>query len=228
MGKTARQRAFQLFAGLIVGAAIVLPQIANSAPVVIVAFGDSETFGSGQAPSRRSGGVPVAEAYPAKLEQALRARGWDVAVNNQGVPGRTAGSGVSLADQLPPANLVIVQLGANDRYAGVAPATIAGYLTTIVGKLRAKGSATVLAQNWPPPEESLYLGARQSANETVALIEGLYPGGVPPLSPVLPQYDSGDGLHLNAAGTDVVVARLLPAVERVLVRSGFRPGQGSR
>jgi acyl-CoA thioesterase-1 len=66
--------------------ALVLSAVASAAgraeTVNIVAFGDSGVFGSGQ--GRTPGGVPVAEAYPAKLERALRARGWDVSVSNQG------------------------------------------------------------------------------------------------------------------------------------------------
>src|ERR1700736_1395964 len=61
---------------------------AQAETINIVALGDSNTFGSGQ--GRTPGGVPVAEAYPAKLELALRARGWDVSVSNQGLPGNTA------------------------------------------------------------------------------------------------------------------------------------------
>ena len=38
-----------------------------------------------------------------------------------------------------------------------------------------------------------------------------------------PEYDSGDHAHLNAAGTDVIVARAVPDVERQLMRLGSRP-----
>ena len=54
----------------------------------IVALGDSNTFGTGQ--GNTPGGVPMAEAYPAKMERALRARGWDVSVSNQGQTARDA------------------------------------------------------------------------------------------------------------------------------------------
>jgi acyl-CoA thioesterase I len=53
---------------------------AHAETIQIVAFGDSGVFGSGQ--GRSHGGVPVTEAYPAKLERALRARGWNVSVSN--------------------------------------------------------------------------------------------------------------------------------------------------
>jgi hypothetical protein len=81
---------------------------AGSAPagaetINIVALGDSGVFGSGQ--GKTPGGVPVAEAYPAKLEHALRARGWDVAVSNQGVRGGTARA----AGSDPQANMLLTQ-----------------------------------------------------------------------------------------------------------------------
>jgi hypothetical protein len=43
-----------------------------------------EKFAHGRTP----GGAPVAEAYPAKLERALRASGWDVSVSKSGDPRR--------------------------------------------------------------------------------------------------------------------------------------------
>src|SRR5215475_14958192 len=67
----------------------------------IVALGDSNTFGTGQ--GNTPGGVPVAEAYPAKLERALRARGWGVSVSNQGAAGNTARLAVGALDRtIPP------------------------------------------------------------------------------------------------------------------------------
>ena len=58
-------------------------------------------------------------------------------------------AGVALVDQLPAANLVIVELGVNDYWSSVSPQAVAGYLATIVAKLRAQGergaSATSVA-----------------------------------------------------------------------------------
>ena len=55
------------------------------------------------------------EAYPAKLERALRARGWDVSVSNQGVRGATARNAVCTVDRSisPLTKLTIVQFGGN-------------------------------------------------------------------------------------------------------------------
>ena len=44
----------------------LLPRVAAAEPVTIVAFGDSLTAGYG---------LPAEAAFPAKLEQALKARG---------------------------------------------------------------------------------------------------------------------------------------------------------
>ena len=88
---------------------------ARAETINIVAFGDSGVVGSGQ--GRTSGRVPVAEAYPPKLERALRARGWDVSVSNQGVRGGAACEAVYTIDfRIPPlTKLTIIQFGINDR-----------------------------------------------------------------------------------------------------------------
>jgi acyl-CoA thioesterase-1 len=97
--------------------ALVLSAAASAAAsaetINIVAFGDSGVFGSGQ--GRTPGGVPVAEAYPPKLERALRERGWDVSVSNQGVRGGTARYAVDTIDlRIPPlTKLTIIQFGSN-------------------------------------------------------------------------------------------------------------------
>ncbi len=56
---------------------------AGAEPVRLVALGDSLTAGLGLEPK---------DAFPAKLEAALRARGFDVAVENAGVSGDTTQS----------------------------------------------------------------------------------------------------------------------------------------
>jgi len=203
--------------------ASVAPGWALAQTIKIVAFGDSTTAGSGKAHiSGLSIGVPMSEAYPAKLESALRAKGWNVTVSNQGVPGQTAGAAVNTVDMHVPAgtNLTIVRFGGNDRFAGRSPADIAANLGEIVAKVRAKGSAVILARQWPPKDEAAFAGLAQSVDADVDWWGGLVANGKP-----LPQYDSGDGEHINPAATDIVVARAVPDVERVLMKLGFKPGR---
>src|SRR5687768_10330671 len=57
------------------------PLRATERPIKIVALGDSLTSGHG---------IAAGEAFPVKLEQALRAKGYGVEVVNAGVSGDTA------------------------------------------------------------------------------------------------------------------------------------------
>src|SRR5262249_13653285 len=118
----------------------------------IVALGDSNTYGSGPGMGRTPGGVPMAEAYPAKLERALRARGWDVSVSNQGVAGQSARDAVYSLDRRIPAGtkLTIIELGLNERnWLNQSPGDIASSLAEIIRRVRAKGSAIILVRGWP-------------------------------------------------------------------------------
>src|SRR5262249_6853749 len=66
-----------------------LPAAAAEGRVRIVAWGDSLTAGLG---------LSTDQAFPAKLEQALRARGLAVEVTKAGVSGDTASSGLARLD----------------------------------------------------------------------------------------------------------------------------------
>lgn len=212
---------------IVVLMASVIPGWALAATIKIVAFGDSGVWGSGKAHlSGKTIGVPMSEAWPAKLESALRAKGWDVSVSNQGVPGQTAGAAVNTVDMHVPAgtNLTVVQFGGNDRFAGRSPAEIAASLGEIVAKLRAKGSAVILVRKWAPADAAAFSAVTQSVDAYVDWYQGFYLGQGPHPGP-RPEYDSGDGEHVNAAATDIVVARAVPDVERVLMKLGFKPGR---
>ena len=188
----------------------------------IVALGDSNTWGMGQ--GNTPGGVPAGEAYPAKLERALRARGWDVSVSNQGAAGQTARDAVYSLDRRIPAGtkITIIELGLNDRnLLGASPPDIASSLTEIIRRVRAKGSAIILIRYWPQ-SEAAFAAVQQSADAVVSWWSDLW---FPRSGLVRPEYDSGDHSHLNAAGTDVVVSRALPDMERVLTQIGFGPNR---
>ena len=194
----------------------------------IVALGDSNTWGMGQ--GNTPGGVPVAEAYPAKLERALRARGWDVSVSNQGAAGRTARDAIYILDtRIPPVippgtKITIVELGLNDRnFLGASSPDIASSLAEIIRRVRAKGSAIILVRMWRQSDDAAFAAVQQSVDAVATWYSddsGLWSNGR-----VRPEYDSGDHSHLNAAGTDVIVSHALPDMERVLTQIGFRPNR---
>ena len=192
----------------------------------IVALGNSNTYGSGPGMGRTPGGVPMAEAYPAKLERALRARGWDVSVSNQGVAGQSARDAVYSLDRRIPVGtkLTIIELGLNDRnWRNASPSDIASSLAEIIRRVRAKGSAIILVRQWPQSDEATFAAVQQSADAVVNWWSSdLYNNdGHGPR----PEYDPGDHSHLNAAGTDVVVSHALPDMERVLTQMGLRPNR---
>ena len=100
----------KLFTALAV--VVLMGSAAAAAPKTILALGDSLTAGLGVGP---------AEAFPARLEAALKARGHDVKVINAGVSGDTAADGAARLDWAlaEPVDAVIVELGANDALRGL-------------------------------------------------------------------------------------------------------------
>ncbi len=175
--------------------AFISSKEASAQTVRIVALGDSNTAGFG---------VGSKAAFPAKLEARLRSSGIDARVSNAGISGDTTAGMLARLDAAVPdgTRLVIVQGGYNDLRRGGTRATIAANINAILARLRARGIRSVLCGFYDEPWGSL---ARQN-------------GGV--LVPSSDCYDAGsrgfDGLHMNAGGHDIVAARLLPTVQRLI------------
>jgi acyl-CoA thioesterase I len=91
---------------LLFGLLGLLLDAANLAHAQVVAFGASNTAGTG--PS--GGGVMPSEAYPAQLEKLLRARGLGVTVKNAGAPGITTAMMLSGLDSAVDAGTKVVIL----------------------------------------------------------------------------------------------------------------------
>lgn len=188
-------------------------QSVNSKPTKLVAFGDSLTAGLG---------LPAAASFPAKLEAALRAKGYKVDVVNAGVSGDTVADGLARLDWSIPqdADAVIIELGANDALRGLDPKATRTGLDEIVKRLRQRNVAVMLAGMYAPRN----LGPDYSAQ-----FDPIYPDLAKaydlPLYPFFldgvatdPKLNQGDGLHPTAAGVDIIVARILPTVEALLTK----------
>ena len=106
--------------------------------VRILALGDSLTAGFGLAPD---------QAFPARLEKALRAEGREVSVINAGVSGDTTAGGRARLDWALAAKprLAIVELGANDGLRGLDPNLTHANLDAILKRLKADGVPALLA-----------------------------------------------------------------------------------
>jgi acyl-CoA thioesterase-1 len=208
----ARRRVF-----LALLAALCLPGIAPAQPdetdFRIVAFGDSLTAGFGLSKS---------DAFPAKLEAALRARGHKLTVIDAGVSGDTASGGQARLDWVVPddAHAVILQLGANDALRGIDPAVTRTALDAIIRRLKKRDTEVLLTGMRAPRN----LGADfvqsydriypELAAEHGVLLYPFFLEGVA-TDPALNQQD---GIHPNAAGVDAIVERILPAVEQLIAR----------
>jgi acyl-CoA thioesterase-1 len=193
----------------------LLPISAHAAdrPVRIVVLGDSLSAGYGLA---------AADALPAKLEKALKAKGHDVAIENAGVSGDTSSGGLGRLDWSVPdgTDAVIVELGANDALRGLDPKVTRTALETIITRLKARKIAVLLAgmlapRNMGPDYAKAFdpiypeLAAAHDLILYPFILDGVQ--GVPSLN--LP-----DGMHPTAAGVDVMVKGLLPKAEELVAR----------
>lgn len=203
----------RLFAlcGLVLLGATTTASAATAEPVRLVAFGDSLTAGYGLAAS---------QAFPVRLQEALRAKGHEVVIANAGVSGDTTSAGLARLDWSIPEGTdgVILELGANDALRGLDPAIPERSLDAILARLKARGIPVLMAGMRAPPNlGSAYQARFDGIYEKLARKYDvpLYPffldgvAGTPALN--LP-----DGVHPTAAGVDIIVARMLPAVEAFL------------
>ena len=183
-------------------------------PVRIVVLGDSLVAGFGLAP---------AQAFPAQLERALRARGRAVEVINAGVSGDTTAGGLArLAWAVPEqTDAVILELGANDALRGLDPAGARSNLDKIITTVRANGAEVLLAGMFAP---------RSLGKDYVRAFESIYPDLATKYALILypfflqgvamdPKLNLDDGLHPNARGVAEITKNILPAVEQLIERA---------
>ncbi|TYL85186.1 arylesterase [Bradyrhizobium rifense] len=196
---------------------IALMTVANPAwaettkPIKLVVLGDSLSAGLG---------LPAQDAFPAKLQKALQAKGIAVDMINAGVSGDTSSGGRDRLDWSVPDGTegVILELGANDAMRGIDPDLTRAALTDIVGRLKARKIAVMLCGMLAPPNFGADYGAR---------FNSIYPDLAKQFDlPLYPFFLDGvaadarlnqaDGIHPTAAGVDIVVNNMLPTVEAFL------------
>lgn len=195
-------------------ALVVLLVPARAETLTILAFGDSLTAGYG---------LPAEQAFPVKLEAALRAKGHDVTIINGGVSGDTAGDGLarlewSLSEDVDAA---IVAFGGNDVLRGLPPEQAEQALDKIMDILKARGLPTLVAGMLAPPNLGADYGAAfngiypRLAEKHGALLYPFFLDGVAAIA----RLNQADGLHPTGQGVDVIVARMLPTVEELLTKA---------
>lgn len=189
-------RAFRSFAALAL--LFAAASLAEAATIQIVAFGDSATAGYL---------VKRNDAYPAQLQAALRAKGYDVEVHNAGISGDTAVGALRRFDMAiaPGTDIAIVEFGTNDLRRGASLRTVRARVSEIVRSLRARHIQVLVIGLG-----RLDLSAVAQAHGT-AYAQWRLPHG---------RYRASDGRHFNAEGYAILIRRMLPAVERLIARAG--------
>ena len=187
--------------------------VAADQPVRIVALGDSLTAGYGLA---------AQAAFPVKLAVALKARGIAATITNAGVSGDTASSGLSRLDWSVPegTEAVILELGANDALRGMNPNVTKAALDAILKKLNDRHIAVLFAGMRAPPNMGPdYVRAFNAIFPALAATHAVvfYPFFLDGIVGDA-NFNLIDGIHPNPAGVDIIVARILPQVEKLIAR----------
>jgi acyl-CoA thioesterase-1 len=178
---------------------------------LLVALGDSLTAGLG---------LDVDEAYPARLERALRDDGYAVTVVNAGVSGDTTAAGLSRAEWALEGDvrILILALGGNDGLRGLPVGQMKRNLSRILALAAERGIPVLLAGMEAPPN----FGAAYTA-EFRAVFADLAREHDAAFMPFLldgvaadPALNQADGIHPNAEGAAIVATRVRDALEPLL------------
>ncbi|HEV7320280.1 MAG TPA: arylesterase [Ensifer sp.] len=192
---------------------IALSSAARAETIGLVGFGDSLMAGYQ---------LPPEDAFPARLEKALKEKGLNVTIANAGVSGDTSSGGLARIDWSVPDGTkgVILELGANDALRGIAPEETRKNIEAMIVRLTERGIAVLLAGMMAPPNMGADYAARfNPIYPELAQKYGLelYPfflDGV--VTEAKLKLD--DGMHPNGDGVGVMVDKALPVVERFLTK----------
>jgi acyl-CoA thioesterase I len=180
-------------------------------PVKLVVLGDSLSAGLG---------LSAADAFPAKLQKALRDKGIAVDIGNAGVSGDTASGGRDRLDWSVPEGTqgVILELGANDALRGTDPSLTRAALSDILTRLKARGVPVFLCGMLAPPNYG-----KDYAERFNAIYPDLSKSFGVPLYPFFldgvaadAKLNQADGIHPTSAGVDIIVKNIMPTVEAFL------------
>jgi acyl-CoA thioesterase I len=189
-------------------------------PVKIVVLGDSIAAGFG---------LLFSPAFPERLEQVLRQKGYAVTVVNAGVSGDTVSDGLRRLDKSVPegTDALIIELGGNDAEREIDP------------NVTREGLAAILQRMKERHIQVLLMGMRGFASEGEAYVRAfaaIYPSLAANYSfvwypfildgvegnPALYQMDAE---HPNAQGVNVMVQHMLPQVEDLIARARATRGR---
>jgi acyl-CoA thioesterase I len=182
---------------------------------VVLFFGTSLTAGYGLDPE---------QAFPALIEKKSAADGLPIKAINAGLSGETTAGAVRRIDWVlrSPADLVVVESGANDALRGLSPDAARANLMRVIDAIRKKQprAKIVLVQMEAPPNfGSAYTSAFRSvytdisSKEKIPLVPFLL-SGVAGIS----RYNQADGVHPNLAGERIVADNVWKALKPIVAQ----------
>jgi acyl-CoA thioesterase-1 len=195
----------------------------SSAPLKIVAFGDSLT--SGHRLARK-------EAYPSILQAKLTAAGLTFTVVNEGVSGDTTAGALRRLDRAlsEQPQILILELGVNDGLRGVPVPQVKANLATIIEGAQAQHIQVLLCamealplQGWQYTIDFHRMYDELAAKYDVPLVPFVMNG-------VLGNRDliSDDGVHPNAAGARAIAETIWEYVQPMARRLVAATTPGTR
>jgi acyl-CoA thioesterase-1 len=191
----------------------VLMAGAQEVPKTVVVLGDSIAAGYGVEPE---------EAYPALLQEKIKAAGLNFTVVNAGVSGDTSADGLNRINWLlrRPVDVLVLELGGNDGLRGLPVSTTETNLQTIIDRTKQKyPNARVVIAGMQMPKnmgedyttafKNLFpaLANKNHAALVPFLLEGV--GGRPELN-------QPDHIHPTAAGHRIVAENVWKVLQPVL------------
>jgi len=182
---------------------------------VVLFFGTSLTAGLGLDPD---------QAFPSLIEKKAKDEGVPITVINAGLSGETSAGAARRIDWVlrSPADLVVVEVGANDALRGLSPDAARANLEQVIVSVKAKqprARIALIQMEAPPNYGVAYTRSFHSVYVDVAKKEGI------PLLPFLLDGVAGisrlnqpDGLHPNLTGERMVADNVWKALKPIVVQ----------
>ena len=182
---------------------------------VVLFFGTSLTAGYGLDPE---------QAFPSLIEKKAKDEGVPINVINAGLSGETSAGAVRRIDWVlrTPADLVVIEVGANDALRGLPPDAARANLERVIAAVKAKQprARVALIQMEAPPNygvaytrsfRSVYADVAKKAGVTLLpfLLDGV--AGISRLN-------QPDGLHPNLAGERIVADNVWKALKPIVTQ----------
>jgi acyl-CoA thioesterase I len=168
-----------------------------------------------------------ADSFPTLLQQRLDAAGGGWRIVNAGLSGDTTAGGLARFDAAVEgsADVLILELGANDGLRGVDVSTIERNLAAIIVRAQSRGMRVLLCGMETPPANGWdYTIAFHQVFQRVAERYDV------PLVPFLlagvalrPDLNGPDGIHPNAAGARRIAETVWPFLQAVVSQEASQP-----